>query len=75
MEILEKIFKPKLYRNPLHNGALRNQICICGSGKKIKRCHGQQYAIPETDAKAINQMVADYSINQSKINNIEGKNV
>jgi uncharacterized protein YajQ (UPF0234 family) len=63
----------KLYRNPLHAGALRNQGCICGSGKKIKRCHGQKYAILKDEAKEINQMIAQYTQKQS--NNAEAKNV
>jgi uncharacterized protein YecA (UPF0149 family) len=51
----------KLFRNPLHIGSLRNCPCPCGSGKKIKKCHGDQYALPETDAKAIAQMLVEQS--------------
>lgn len=61
MENIGKIVKaaiaPKLYRNPLHIGALRNKPCICASGKKIKQCHGEKYAIPHDEAKAISEMI------------------
>lgn len=49
----------KLFRNPLHVGALRNSPCPCGSGNKIKKCHGQKYALPENEAKAIAEMIVE----------------
>lgn len=27
--------------NPFHAGELRNKLCACMSGMKIKKCHGQ----------------------------------
>ena len=27
--------------NPLHSGKIRNNLCICGSGKKVKKCCGK----------------------------------
>lgn len=36
-----------LYRNPLFKGELRNEPCPCGSGKKTKKCHGVDYAVPK----------------------------
>jgi uncharacterized protein YecA (UPF0149 family) len=57
MNILKEMIKPKLYRNPLHIGCLRNKPCVCGSGKKIKQCHGQKYAIPHEEAKAISELI------------------
>lgn len=33
--------KDARYRNPLRDGKLRNLKCLCGSGKKIKKCHGR----------------------------------
>lgn len=57
----------KLFRNPLHIGSLRNKPCVCGSGKKIKQCHGQIYAIPEGEAKAIAEMIVEKQ-NQKLIN-------
>jgi uncharacterized protein YecA (UPF0149 family) len=55
----------KIFRNPLHIGSLRNVPCPCGSGKKIKKCHGESYALPESEAKAIAQMLVDQSKNNS----------
>lgn len=37
-----------LYRNPLNKSKMRNQPCPCGSGKKTKKCHGQDYAVPKS---------------------------
>lgn len=34
-----------MYRNPVAKGEYRNHPCICGSGKKMKKCHGANYAI------------------------------
>ena len=28
------------YPNPLSRGGVQNYICPCGSGRKVKRCHG-----------------------------------
>jgi len=56
-KILKEAAKPKLFRNPLHMGAIRNKPCICGSGKKIKQCHGEKYAILEEEAKAISEII------------------
>jgi hypothetical protein len=55
----------KLFRNPLHIGSLRNKPCVCGSGKKIKVCHGVKYILEEEEAKAIAQMLVDKSKNKS----------
>jgi len=32
--------KENFTRNPLKSGKLRNLPCICGSGKKMKKCCG-----------------------------------
>lgn len=72
---MKSINEPKLFRNPLHIGSLRNRPCLCGSGKKIKQCHGQKYGVSLDDAKAINQMVAEYGKKQQQLNNNEGQNV
>ncbi len=42
---MESEKKEPMYRNPLHNSKLRNKPCICGNGKKSKKCHGKEYAI------------------------------
>lgn len=56
----------KLFRNPLHIGSLRNKPCVCGSGKKIKVCHGKTYAIPEVEAKGIAEMIVEHQNNKLK---------
>lgn len=56
----------KLYANPLYIGALRNQPCICGSGKKIKQCHGQARTLQAEEAKALSEMITNYD-NQKQI--------
>ena len=37
--------KEPRFINPLANGNLRNKLCICGSGKKVKKCHGRDKVI------------------------------
>jgi uncharacterized protein YecA (UPF0149 family) len=55
----------KLFRNPLHIGSLRNKPCVCGSGKKIKNCHGVKYILPEEEAKEVAQMLVEKSKSKS----------
>lgn len=45
--------------NPLRNGTLRNCPCLCGSGKKIKKCCGTAMAVPKTFAEALNRLALD----------------
>ena len=47
----------KQYRNPLSGGNLRNKICLCGSGKKVKRCHGKDYAIDVIKHNEISRLI------------------
>ncbi len=47
----------KRYINPLAQGTLRNKPCICGSGKKIKRCHGQDMAVSVHKLNQITRML------------------
>jgi hypothetical protein len=56
----------KTYRNPLHVGSLRNKPCPCGSGKKIKHCHGEKYGITEAEAKAINEILVEHQKKKNK---------
>lgn len=46
-----------LYINPLYSGKLRNVMCICGSGKKIKRCHGRDFGIDVIMLNEINRLI------------------
>lgn len=36
---------PGWVSNPLHSGTIRNEPCICGSGKKVKKCCGRDAII------------------------------
>jgi hypothetical protein len=45
--------RPRLYRNPLHHGDIRNEPCVCNSGKKVKSCHGSKYAVSESEMNEI----------------------
>lgn len=45
------------YVNPLGKGKLRNMICICGSGKKVKKCHGKDHAVDSLMLNEINRII------------------
>ena len=38
-------FRGRTFKNPLAVGNYRNCMCPCGSGKKVKRCHGVNTSI------------------------------
>lgn len=42
-----------LYGNPYAKGAYRNAPCICGSGKKMKKCHGGERLVSEKELKEL----------------------
>lgn len=44
------------YRNPLADSKFRNKLCICGSGKKTKKCHGKNYIISKLEALELQGM-------------------
>jgi hypothetical protein len=39
----ESCYSPRsgFISNPYYSGSIRNVPCICGSGKKTKKCHGK----------------------------------
>lgn len=39
----------QLHDNPMSKGSYRNHPCICGSGKKMKKCHGQDKKLTEAE--------------------------
>ena len=43
----------KRYPNPLASGKFRNAPCVCGSGKKVKKCCGINYVVSEEKRKEI----------------------
>lgn len=53
MKILKKILgiQEKLLRNPWKNGVYANHKCFCGSGKKLKKCHGESVTLTEKEMK------------------------
>ena len=51
----------KLYRNPLNRGKYRNDPCPCGSGKKIKKCHGVKAAVTRSELDSIITMVNNFN--------------
>ena len=42
--------------NPLNKGIYRNMLCPCGSGKKSKKCHGQNLVIQKDEYDHIMSM-------------------
>lgn len=49
----------EIVSNPLRKGELRNCPCLCGSGKKIKKCCGKAMAVPRQFAEALNRLALD----------------
>lgn len=43
--------------NPLYSSELRNKQCICGSGKKVKKCHGADPFILIETKDALDKLV------------------
>lgn len=41
----------KPLRNPFRNGRYANEKCFCGSGQKVKKCHGREYTLTEEEMK------------------------
>lgn len=48
----------KMFRNPLNKSRFRNDICLCGSSKKMKKCHGKKY---EVTNKELSEIVVMYN--------------
>jgi uncharacterized protein YecA (UPF0149 family) len=59
MKLIKKLLgqKEKTYRNPLMDGDLRNEPCICSSGKKIKHCHGNKYELNESEKDELEKII------------------
>jgi hypothetical protein len=47
----------KSTHNPLYSSELRNKPCICGSGKKVKKCHGRDPFILKETMDALEDLV------------------
>ena len=50
-----------MYRNPMAHGAYRNHPCICGSGKKMKKCHGKDYAVTLEGLQEIHRLGEEHN--------------
>ena len=51
------------YFNPLSDGKYRNSNCICGSGKKIKKCHGKERLLIRIDYDEVVNLIETYNNN------------
>ncbi len=51
-----------MYRNPLAIGSIRNHPCICGSGKKIKKCHGIESSMTMDEAKVVSELIKKHNL-------------
>ena len=56
-KIIEKHDETYKYNNPLADGRFRNQRCPCGSGKKMKQCHGKEQFITASQRVEYMEMV------------------
>lgn len=51
------------YFNPIGSGKYRNMVCVCGSGKKIKKCHGSKHSVTKEEREDIIRMVNEFNVN------------
>jgi hypothetical protein len=51
------------YLNPLqrYGGKVRNALCPCGSGKKVKKCHGFKNILTAQELNEINRAIEDHN--------------
>jgi len=64
---LPPVDKSARYRNPLAYGKVRNDLCICGLGKKIKKCHGRDNAVSYDDAQEIRGLLLRYTASRDAL--------
>lgn len=55
------------YLNPLCKGEHRNKKCICGSGEKLKKCHGKKRLISKVELDDILELIKIYYNNQKSV--------
>ena len=48
--------------NPLNKGSLRNIPCPCGSGKKVKKCHGIKTAVTYNEYNEIVNWINQFNV-------------
>ena len=56
------LIKPAKYKNPIAKGKYRNNPCVCGSGKKIKKCHGMKEVISKDEYDQIVRLVHEFNV-------------
>ena len=49
------------FTNTLSKGQYRNKPCICGSGKKAKRCHGMKSSITLQEAEELDEIIRKHN--------------
>lgn len=49
------------FMNPISSGKYRNDPCPCGSGKKIKKCHGVKTDITLEERNEINGWIQSFN--------------
>lgn len=59
---MEASQQDRLYSNPLNQGRYRNNPCPCGSGKKIKKCHGRATAVSFDERNDIIRLVNEFNV-------------
>lgn len=60
------------YFNPLSDGKYRNASCLCGSGKKIKKCHGKERLIFKHEHNEVVELINTYNNNLKEMANKNG---
>lgn len=53
--------KAPRYQNPLARGKYRNDPCVCGSGKKVKKCHGVKHALSKAELDETIDMINNFN--------------
>lgn len=48
-EVKRKLLGETLRRNPFSNSKYGNLRCFCGSGSKLKRCHGSKVTLDKSE--------------------------
>lgn len=59
--------------NQLAKGKYRNAKCICGSGLKMKNCHGQKYRLSIEEFEANNKMIHENNVKVITENKVMNK--
>lgn len=62
---------PKFF-NSLSEGRLRNDLCLCGSGKKVKKCHGKERLILKHEHNEVVELINTYNNNLKSMANKNG---